>query len=112
MHAGFPELRKSWPLNFSRRDLRHLQPAPVKRDIARIAAIWTGCRERFGAGGPFLFGAFSIADAMYAPVVSRFKTYGPVVLPPAAQEWAEMMFALPAMREWGDAAAREAAEAR
>lgn len=107
MHAGFAELRKSWPLNFSRRDLRHLQPVPVKRDITRIASIWTECRTRFGAGGPFLFGEFSIADAMYAPVVSRFKTYGPVALPPLAHEWAEMIYALPAMLEWGKAAAAE-----
>lgn len=112
MHAGFAELRKSWPLNFSRRDLRHLQPVPVKRDIARVAAIWTECRTRFGGGGPFLFGRFSVADAMYAPVVSRFKTYGPVTLPPLARDWADMIFALPAMEAWGKAAAAEAAEVR
>lgn len=107
MHAGFAELRKVWPMNFTRRDMRHLQPASVKRDIARIDAIWTGCRARYAAGGPFLFGEFSIADAMYAPVVSRFMTYGPVSLSAPAAAWANMLFALPAMREWGEGAARE-----
>lgn len=112
MHAGFSSLRKAWPLNFSHRDLRETPSEAVTRDIARIAAIWAECRARFGAGGPFLFGSFSIADAMYAPVVSRFKTYGPVALPPLADAWAEMIFALPAMQAWGAGAAAEANEAR
>jgi glutathione S-transferase len=107
MHSGFAELRKVWPMNFSRVGMRHLQPASVKKDIERIAAIWTDCRKTFGEGGPFLFGRFSIADAMYAPVVSRFMTYGPVDLPEQAAAYRDMMFALPAMREWGEGAAKE-----
>ncbi|GAB4518023.1 MAG: glutathione S-transferase family protein [Amphiplicatus sp.] len=107
MHSGFAELRRFWPMNFARRDMRHLCPPPVRRDIDRIAAIWTECREKHGAAGPFLFGAFSIADAMYAPVVSRFMTYGPVELPPRAAEYARAIFDLPAMREWGEAAKAE-----
>ncbi len=109
MHSGFSNLRAVWPMNFSRRDMRHIRPDAVRADIARIAQLWTGARERFGAGGPFLYGRFSIADAMYAPVVSRFMTYGPVELSRPAAEWRDMMFALPAMREWGEGAAKETA---
>ena len=110
MHSGFSNLRTVWPMFFAREGMRHLRPDAVKRDIARIAEIWTGARTRYGKGGPFLFGAFSIADAMYAPVVSRFVTYGPVELPPAAAEWRDMMFALPAMQEWGAVAKAETAK--
>lgn len=111
MHSGFSSLRTVWPMNFSRIGMRHIQPDAVRADIARIADIWRGARERHGASGPFLFGRFSIADAMFAPVVSRFMTYGPVDLPPLAAQWRDMMFALPAMREWGVAAAAERAVA-
>ncbi|MEQ1929955.1 MAG: glutathione S-transferase family protein [Parvularculaceae bacterium] len=107
MHSGFSGLRTVWPMNFARVGMRHIQPDAVRADIGRIAEIWEGARSRHGAGGPFLFGRFSIADAMFAPVVSRFMTYGPVTLPPLAAAWRDMLFALPAMREWGDAAARE-----
>lgn len=109
MHSGFSNLRMVWPMFFTREGMRHLQPDAVRKDIARIAEIWTRARERHGAAGPFLFGTFSIADAMYAPVVSRFVTYGPVDLPKAAADWRDMMFALPAMKEWGDGARSEVA---
>jgi glutathione S-transferase len=79
----------------------------VDADIARIVAIWESCRSRFAADGPFLFGIFSIADAMYAPVVWRFQTYA-VALPPAARAWVAAMLALPAMREWQAGALAEA----
>ena len=78
----------------------------VERDIARIVALWEECRDRFGGGGTFLFGTFSIADAMYAPVVWRFRTYA-VALPSAARAYAEAMEALPAMQEWLAAALAE-----
>lgn len=109
MHSGFAELRRLWPMNFSRTGMRHLCPPSVKRDIDRIADLWTASRAEFGAGGPFLFGSFSIADAMFAPVVSRFMTYGPVELPAPAAEYRDMMFALEPMKEWGAAAAEEVA---
>lgn len=109
MHSGFTELRKNWPLKFSSIGLKHDPPAGVARDLERIAAIWTQTRRDFGAGGPFLFGAFSIADAMYAPVVSRFMTYGPVDMPDAAAAYMETIAALPALKEWGEGAAKEVA---
>ena len=75
-------------------------------DIARICAIWREARQRFGQDGPFLFGTFTHADAMYAPVVTRFKTYA-VDLDPVSRAYADVMLALPAMREWYDLAAKE-----
>ncbi len=71
----------------------------VQRDIARIVASWSDCRARFGAGGPFLFGAFSAADAFYAPVVRRFLGFD-VKLPDVAAKYVATMDALPAMRAW------------
>ena len=106
MHSGFQALRSFWPMNFSREGMGHMTYG-AGGDIARIAEIWEAVRRDFGAGGPFLFGRFSIADAMYAPVVSRFQTYGPVNLPPLADAWRATMWSLPAMREWGDGARAE-----
>jgi glutathione S-transferase len=108
MHSGFQTLRSTWPMQFATEALRRPRE-PVQADIDRIADIWESCRREFGRGGPFLFGGFSIADAMFAPVVSRFQTYGPVPLPPRAEEWRAAMWSLPAMREWGDAARAETA---
>ncbi len=77
----------------------------VQRDIDRIASIWTDLRTRYASEGPFLFGSFTIADAFYAPIVSRFATYG-VHLPESAKAYADFVLALPAMQDWA-AAARE-----
>jgi glutathione S-transferase len=77
-----------------------------RRDIDRVVAIWTECRERFGGAGSFLFGRFSIPDAFYTPVVMRFHTYA-VELPPIAQAYCEAVRALSAVREWCDAARGE-----
>lgn len=108
MHSGFSALRTLWPMHFVREGMRHTTHG-IQDDIARIAEIWEGCRRDHGNGGAFLFGGFSIADAMFAPVVSRFVTYGPVDLPPRAAAWRDMMWALPAMREWGAGARAETA---
>jgi len=99
MHAGFPSLREGMPM-----DVRASKPfaeptAQVSTDIARIVAIWEECRQKHGRKGPFLFGHFTIADAMYAPIVWRFLTYH-VELPEASRQWVETMAALPAMQEW------------
>jgi len=110
MHAGFAALRSHMPMNL-RKSLPGLGMGPgVADDIARISAIWQDCRSRFGAdggaGGPFLFGAASAADAMYAPVATRFRTYG-VALDPVAAAYVEAVHAWPAFRQWQAAALAE-----
>ena len=106
MHSGFSALRTIWPMQFTREGLKHLT-GNVQRDIDRIDALWTMCRQTYGSGGDFLFGAFSIADAIYAPVVSRFTTYGPLKLSDESASYMETIRALPAMRKWGDGALAE-----
>jgi glutathione S-transferase len=106
MHAGFAALRRGMPM-----DLREHLPGQgrsdaVAADVERVTAIWRECRARFGAGGSFLFGAFSAADAMYAPVAARFRTYG-VALDPVCQTYADAVLALPAFLEWQRAARQE-----
>ncbi len=78
----------------------------VQRDVDRIADLWRDCRARFGAGGEMLFGAFGIADAMFAPVAARFATYA-VALPAEARAYADSVLGLASVREWSDAARRE-----
>ena len=109
MHSGFQNMRLLWPMHFARANLRHTTHG-IQDDIARIAEIWEMCRRDFGNGGDFLFGDFSIADAMYAPVVSRFVTYGPINLPARAARWLKTIWALPAMKEWGEGAKAEQEE--
>jgi glutathione S-transferase len=77
-----------------------------RKDIDRVVALWTECRERFGGGGSLLFGRFSVADAFFAPVVMRFHAYA-VDVPRVAQEYCEAVQALAAVREWREAARRE-----
>ncbi len=106
MHAGFLPLRQLLPMDFNGRlELPELSD-DVSANIDRIQAIWQDCRERFGDGGPFLYGHFTNADAMYAPVVSRFRTYGVAVGEVSATYMAAIV-ALPAMQEWSEAAAAE-----
>ncbi|HEU4665357.1 MAG TPA: glutathione S-transferase family protein [Dokdonella sp.] len=99
MHSGFRALRTRMPMNARRRVRGFAYGDDVRADIERVFAIWRDCRARFGAGGPFLFGAFSIADAMYAPVVLRFVTYD-VAIERELQPWVDALLALPAMQEW------------
>jgi glutathione S-transferase len=99
MHSGFAALREHMSMNIrARRPGRGRTPESLA-DVERIQAIWTDCRARFGQGGDFLFGRFCIADAMYAPVVLRFQTYG-VALKGAAKDYADAMLALPALKAW------------
>lgn len=106
MHAGFVSLRQQMPMDCrSRYPRREITPA-VQRDIDRIITIWRNCRQQYGSSGDFLFGQFTLADAMYAPVVSRFITYE-VALEPIAQAYADAIWSLPAMQEWVNAAAIE-----
>ena len=108
MHAGFQPLRRNCPMNMWLPPKPREFPPEVQANVARIETIWRDCRKRFGekAGGPFLFGAFSAADAMYAPVVARIYNYA---LPVAADTVAYMdaMRALPVWREWRAAALKE-----
>jgi glutathione S-transferase len=106
MHAGFTAMRNAMPMNCELR-LDWVPPdVGVQRDIARAVASWTDCRARFGAGGPFLFGAFSAADAYYAPVVRRFLGFA-VKLPDVAAAYVATIDALPAMRAWVEAGLAE-----
>jgi glutathione S-transferase len=107
MHSGFAALRQHMSMNIRKRHPGKGRTAESLADIARIVAMWSDCRAHFGAGGPFLFGAFSAADAMYAPVVLRFRTYA-VELPPPCRAYADAVLELPALHEWMDDAEREA----
>jgi glutathione S-transferase len=76
MHAGFSILRSQWPMNARAVGRRTAANPERTADITRVEELWADCRRRFGAGGPWLFGEYSVADAMYAPVVLRLRTYG------------------------------------
>jgi glutathione S-transferase len=104
MHSGYPDLRDQLPMDFARR-----LPLPELREetaqqIGRVIDAWQDALA--GSGGPFLFGRFSIADAMFAPVVSRFGTYG-VEVAPAARGYMDRVMALPAMQDWAKGAQQE-----
>ena len=111
MHSGFRALREHCPMDIAGRTPKATLPAQVETNVRRIIAIWRGCRSRFGKGGPFLFGPFTAADAMYAPVATRFRTYLPDLSAHgddgAAQAYVEAIFALPAFAEWEKAALEE-----
>lgn len=102
MHAGFSAVRNALGMDIRARLQVEITPE-VQAEIGRIVALWIECRSRFGAGGPFLFGQFSWADAFYAPVVTRFVTYS-IPLPPVAQAYADTILTLPALQEWTAAA--------
>ena len=106
MHAGFDALRNQMPMN-CRASLPGRGRGPgVAEEIERVSDLWRDCRTRFGRGGDFLFGEFGNADAMFAPVVSRFHTYG-VELGGVEGEYAEAVLSHPAVTEWFNAAAAE-----
>ena len=107
MHAGFSTLRNHFPMNVRSSFANRASTPEVQSDIDRITAMWHDCRARFGKDGPFLFGgAFSNADAMYAPVVSRFRTYK-VELDAGAQAYCDAVWSYPPMQEWAAAAKKE-----
>ena len=106
MHSGFTHLRTHMNMNCRSHFPGKGMTPEVAKDIQRIQQIWQDCRSRFGDGGPFLFGAFSIADAMYAPVSFRFITYA-VPLSPVAETYVRTLQDLPAMQEWLAAAKEE-----
>jgi glutathione S-transferase len=115
MHAGFAALRQHCSMELLARAPLASLPAEVEADIRRIVAIWRNARTRYGGGGPFLFSEFSGADAMYAPVASRFRTYVPDLAPygddGTAQAYIATIFAMPEMDAWADGARAEMAAA-
>jgi glutathione S-transferase len=106
MHSGFTTLRSLWPMNARARNRRSAVTAALEADVERIDEIWNDCRSRFGAGGPWLFGEYSIADAMYAPVVLRFNTYG-AGISQAARWYMASVLEDGALQEWLQAAKHE-----
>ena len=99
MHSGFMALRNECGMNLHRPIRAVALSDDANANVARIQAIWTECHQRYGKAGPFLFGAFSGADAMFAPVVHRFRTYA-VPVQGDAQHYVEAMNALPAFQQW------------
>jgi glutathione S-transferase len=108
MHSGFPSLRNEMPMCIRERvDIRPWSP-DLERDIGRVSEIWNESRRRFASGGPYLCGAFSVADAFYAPVAFRFRTYG--VDPGGdAGTYLASLLSHPWVREWEAAALQETA---
>ena len=106
MHSGFRDLRGSMPMNIRASHPGKGMTPGVQANVDRIARLWSEARQRFGAGGAFLFGAFCACDAMYAPVVMRFGTYD-VKLPQEAAAYCEAMRAAPGVRAWVEAALQE-----
>ena len=106
MHSGFPDLRNVLPMDIARRHPTPPLNDAVQAQIARIVAMWEAALSRFGKEGGFLLGGFSIADAFYAPVITRFETYG-IHLPAVVQAYTQRILALPAMREWEESARLE-----
>jgi glutathione S-transferase len=104
MHTGFTALRNAMPMDSKASGAPLPVDAATRADVARMRALLADCRARFGAqpsngGGPWLFGAFSLADCYFAPIVVRFRGYG-VPLDGAVAAWTEAMWALPALAEW------------
>ena len=106
MHAGFGALRGAMPMNLSKVYPARTWADDVNKDVQRVQALWRDARDRFGGDGDFLFGDFTIADAMYAPVVTRFKTYA-IEMDDVSSRYADAVLALPAMRTWTAEAAEE-----
>ncbi len=106
MHAGFSALRSACPMNLGKKFAQKDRGEAVARDVARFSEIVHQARERFGAGGPFLFGSFSAADAMYAPLVTRLETYS-IALDATTRAYVDGILSLPAFREWRSAALKE-----
>lgn len=106
MHSGFALVREHLTMNFVARNLPVADLPEVRAEIMRIAEIWENLRLRHLDDGPFLFGHFTVADAMFAPVASRFTSYQ-VELPPLAVAYRDHLMSLPAMREWQVAAEAE-----
>jgi glutathione S-transferase len=115
MHSGFQALREHCPMKLLATEPKAEHIEPVVTNIRRVVTLWKDCRQKFGGRGPFLFSDFSIADAMYAPVASRLRTYVADLREfgddGTAASYVDTLFALPAMRDWAEGARQETAEA-
>lgn len=109
MHAGFVNLRTTLTTNLKARYQWKDSGAAVAKDIARIEAIWAACRRDYGQAGPWLFGEFCIADAMFAPVATRLRTYA-VPISPLSRDYVASIYQLPAFQRWEAAALAETEE--
>ena len=107
MHSGFMALRNECGMNLHRPVAAKPLSEDARANIARIQQSWTECRARYGKSGRYLFGAFSAADAMYAPVVHRFRGYAIAATTPEVRDYMATMMALPAFRQWTDEALAE-----
>ncbi len=106
MHAGFSALRDALPMNCRAKGRRVEISDEVTRDIQRVTEIWRSCRNTYDSAGPWLFGPFSIADAMYAPVVSRFATYG-IECDETSRRYMETVLSNDLVQQWFADAAKE-----
>ncbi len=106
MHSGFFQIRNNLPMNCRRSKAVEARTPELDKEIARVSEIWRSCRESFGDSGDFLFGKFSIADAMYAPVVLRFKSYL-IEVGAVETEYMQSMLSLASLQEWIDGALAE-----
>ncbi|MBH0112189.1 glutathione S-transferase family protein [Novosphingobium sp. YJ-S2-02] len=106
MHSGYLALRRTLPMNVRKRLTLPGVPEDVRDDVVRILTLWAEARARFGQGGPFLFGTFGAADVFYAPVVSRFLTYG-IGVPGFAQAYMQAVWEHDWMQQWIAAAEAE-----
>lgn len=109
MHSGFAALRTHLPMNLKRDQALAEMPADAEADIRRICALWAECRGNFGEGGPFLFGHASLADAFFAPVAARLRSYR-VALPEVAAAYVATVYQWPAFQRWYQAAQAEQLE--
>ena len=111
MHSGFQALREHCPMDFLATKPMDTLPETVELNVRRVIGLWMDCRQRFGRGGDFLFSEFSAADAMYAPVASRFMTYFPDLArygdDGTAQRYVDVLFGLGEMTEWAEGARAE-----
>jgi len=106
MHAGFSALRNACPMNLRRPRQKAPMPDQALADVRRIQSIWQDCRSKYGKSGKFLFGKFSIADAMYAPVVTRFDTYD-IAVSPATRAYMDNVLGTKVFQTWKAAALKE-----
>ncbi len=106
MHAGFTALRRTCPMNLRRPRKAVPMDDAAKTDVAAVQTLWRTCRKEFGEGGPFLFGEFSGADAMFAPVVTRFDTYD-IAVDDDTRAYMQAVMSLPAFQAWHAAGIKE-----